>query len=226
MNILATGPEDIFQSLRALIPERHSLSLMSPNEITSQLAQQYNLLIDLDLDETPERLSIYSTFLNRPIIVRSVTQSLASMVSASGTEPQCVLIGMNLLTGFISRPHAEVSLLQEKDADTLDNLMTLLGLPYTRVEDRAGMVSPRIVCMIINEASFLLQEKGATPSGIDTAMLLGVNYPKGPLAWADEIGLPLVVKTLQAVHAETGDDRYRVCPLLLRMSQRGEKFFF
>jgi 3-hydroxybutyryl-CoA dehydrogenase len=133
---------------------------------------------------------------------------------------------MNLLTGFISRPHAEVSLLQEKDADTLDNLMTLLGLPYTRVEDRAGMVSPRIVCMIINEASFLLQEKGATPSGIDTAMLLGVNYPKGPLAWADEIGLPLVVKTLQAVHAETGDDRYRVCPLLLRMSQRGEKFFF
>jgi 3-hydroxybutyryl-CoA dehydrogenase len=80
--------------------------------------------------------------------------------------------------------------------------------------------------MIINEASFLLQEKGATPSGIDTAMLLGVNYPKGPLAWADEIGLPLVVKTLQAVHAETGDDRYRVCPLLLRMSQRGEKFFF
>jgi 3-hydroxybutyryl-CoA dehydrogenase len=199
---------------------------MSPNEITSQLAQQYNLLIDLDLDETPERLSIYSTFLNRPIIVRSVTQSLASMVSASGTEPQCVLIGMNLLTGFISRPHAEVSLLQEKDADTLDNLMTLLGLPYTRVEDRAGMVSPRIVCMIINEASFLLQEKGATPSGIDTAMLLGVNYPKGPLAWADEIGLPLVVKTLQAVHAETGDDRYRVCPLLLRMSQRGEKFFF
>jgi 3-hydroxybutyryl-CoA dehydrogenase len=79
--------------------------------------------------------------------------------------------------------------------------------------------------MIINEAAYLLQEKGATQSGIDTAMLLGVNYPKGPLAWADEIGLELVVKTLQGIRQETGDERYKVCPLLLRMSQLGEKFF-
>lgn len=225
MKILVTGTESLFESLKSIIPERHTLEWRHPEEINSDLASHYNLVIDLSLDENPERLVIYAGLFNRPVIVRSVLHSLAGMTNMSGVEIQCVLIGMNLLPGLITRSHAEVSLLQEKDADTLDNLMSLLGVPYTKIADRAGMVSPRILCMIINEAAFLLQEKGASQSGIDTAMLLGVNYPKGPLAWADEIGIDLVVKTLQAIHQETGDDRYRVCPLLTRMSLLGEKFF-
>lgn len=225
MKILVTGTESLFAPLKSIIPDRHTLDWKHPDAINTQLANQYNLIIDLSLDENPERLVIYAGLFNRPVIVRSVLHSLAEMASMCGIEVKCVLIGMNLLPGFISRPHAEVSLLQEKDADTLDNLMSLLGLAYTKIEDRAGMVSPRILCMIINEAAFLLQEKGASQSGIDTAMLLGVNYPKGPLAWADEIGPDLVVKTLQAIQQETGDDRYRVCPLLNKMSLLGEKFF-
>ncbi len=225
MKILVTGQPHSFEAFKSVIPERHILEWHSPEVITSEFASNYNLIVDLDLDAFPERVTIYSYLLNRPVIVRSVIQSLASMVQLSGIDPECALIGMNLLPGLLARPHAEVALLREKDADTLDNLMSLLGIPYTKVEDRAGMVSPRILCMIINEAAYLLQEKGATQSGIDTAMLLGVNYPKGPLAWADEIGLELVVKTLQGIRQETGDERYKVCPLLLRMSQLGEKFF-
>lgn len=225
LKILLTGNSEFLPALRSLLPERHSIEFLRPDDVTTATAGHFNLIIDPELDENPERLNLYAGMLNRPVIGRAVTRSLASICEMAQVQPECVLIGMNLLPGFLQRPHAEVSLLNEKDQDTLDNLMNLIGLPYTRVEDRAGLVSPRILCMIINEACFLLQEKGATQSGIDTAMLLGVNYPKGPLAWADEIGIPLVVKTLQGIHQETGDDRYRVCPALLRMAQMKQSFY-
>ena len=53
------------------------------------------------------------------------------------------------------------------------------------VQDRTGMVMPRILCMLINEAAFALMENIASPSDIDTAMKLGTNYPFGPVEWAD-----------------------------------------
>lgn len=226
MKILVTGDLQNFDQLQSVIPERHILTAVPAHEFQSEQAGNYNLIIDMDLDENPERLVLYSGLSNRPVLACAVTRSLAEIVSLACVDPKCTLLGMNLMQGFLDRPHAEVSLFREKDSDSLDNLMNLMGLPYTLVSDRAGMVSPRVLAMIINEASFLLQEKGATHKGIDTAMLLGVNYPKGPLEWADQIGIGKVVAILNAVRRETGDERYKVSPLLYRMSLTGEKFYF
>ena len=76
------------------------------------------------------------------------------------------------------------------------------------------MVSPRVICMIINEAYFTFEEGTASREDIDLAMKLGTNYPFGPFEWADKIGLANVCKLLKAVYEDTGDARYKLCPLL------------
>jgi len=78
--------------------------------------------------------------------------------------------------------------------------------------------------MIINEAAFALQENVATAADIDMAMKLGTNYPKGPLAWCDEIGAYTVVAILEALQIEYGHDRYRVAPLLRLKAEAGRNF--
>ena len=72
----------------------------------------------------------------------------------------------------------------------------------------------RVIAMLINEAADALFLNIATKEDIDLAMTKGVNYPKGLLAWADEIGLENVLKQLKNLQAEYGEDRYRPSPLL------------
>ena len=71
--------------------------------------------------------------------------------------------------------------------------------------------------MLINEATDALFLKIASREDIDLAMTKGVNYPKGLLAWADEIGLENVLNQLEELYQEYGEDRYRPSPLLKRM---------
>ena len=79
--------------------------------------------------------------------------------------------------------------------------------------------------MLINEAINALFLNIATKEDIDLAMTKGVNYPKGLLAWADEIGLENVLKQLDYLHREYGEDRYRPS-ILLRKMVREEKTFY
>jgi 3-hydroxybutyryl-CoA dehydrogenase len=96
-----------------------------------------------------------------------------------------------------------------------------LGLQPSRVADGPGLVRARILSMIINEAATALMDGVASPADIDTAMRLGTNYPRGPLAWGDAIGLDVVLGVLRGLHEEYGEDRYRPCPLLTRYVQAG-----
>jgi 3-hydroxybutyryl-CoA dehydrogenase len=79
----------------------------------------------------------------------------------------------------------------------------------------------RIVCQVINEAAFALGEGVGSAADIDAGMTHGLNYPRGILAWADEIGLDQVVAMLDGLQFETGDDRYRVAPELRRLTLSG-----
>jgi 3-hydroxybutyryl-CoA dehydrogenase len=77
-----------------------------------------------------------------------------------------------------------------------------------------GWIVARVLSAIVNEAYFALGEGVATPDGIDTAMQLGTNYPKGPVAWGDEIGLRLVLETLLALEDWYRDGRFAPAPRL------------
>ena len=96
-----------------------------------------------------------------------------------------------------------------------------LGRHVEWVADTPGLVLGRIVCQVINEAAFALGEGVGSAADIDAGMVHGLNYPRGILAWADEIGLDHVVAVLDALQVETGDDRYRLAPELRRLTLSG-----
>jgi len=102
------------------------------------------------------------------------------------------------------------------------------GAPVREAKQDAAIgqaIFDRILAMLINEAVDAVLMGVASPGDIDLAMTKGVNYPKGLLAWANEIGLSTVLARLEALQAEYGEDRYRPSPLLRRMVRDGRQFF-
>jgi 3-hydroxybutyryl-CoA dehydrogenase len=77
-----------------------------------------------------------------------------------------------------------------------------------------GFIFPRTISQIINEAWFALEDELASEKAIDTAMLFGVNYPRGPLEWGDAAGLQNTVLLLEELYKDTKNKRYRVCQKL------------
>jgi 3-hydroxybutyryl-CoA dehydrogenase len=82
----------------------------------------------------------------------------------------------------------------------------------------------RVLAMLVNEAVDAVFLNVASAADVELAMTKGVNYPKGLLAWGDEIGLGRILDRLTGLQAEYGDDRYRPSPLLRRMVREGKRF--
>ncbi|HEY3747026.1 MAG TPA: 3-hydroxyacyl-CoA dehydrogenase NAD-binding domain-containing protein [Gemmatimonadaceae bacterium] len=95
----------------------------------------------------------------------------------------------------------------------------------TEDKDLGDLIFKRILCMLINQAADALYYRVASATDIDRAMMLGVNYPKGLLAWADEMGIDETVKWLSALQEFYGEERYRPSPLLKTMEADGFTFF-
>lgn len=95
-------------------------------------------------------------------------------------------------------------------------LFQAAGFAVTRLDDVPGMAVMRTVAMLANEAADAVNQGVCSARAVDIAMQKGVNYPRGPLAWADTVGLRQVVAVLSNLAATYGEDRYRVSPLLRR----------
>ncbi|MGY8888515.1 MAG: 3-hydroxyacyl-CoA dehydrogenase family protein, partial [Flavobacteriales bacterium] len=85
-------------------------------------------------------------------------------------------------------------------------------------------ISERIISMLINEAADAVYLGVASTEDVDTAMLKGVNYPKGLLVWAEEMGLQKVVRIIDALRDTYGETRYRCSPLLRKLAAEGGEF--
>ncbi len=96
-----------------------------------------------------------------------------------------------------------------------------LGLSPVVLPDQPGGVGFRILAMLINEAYSALREGVADAATLDRAMELGTRYPRGPLAWAEGLGLPYLLAGLKGLFSELGEDRYRPDPLLVRRAAVG-----
>jgi 3-hydroxybutyryl-CoA dehydrogenase len=130
------------------------------------------------------------------------------------------IIGIGIYNTFSNAKLLEIAPSKIADAKILENAENFLkeiNVNYTKVPDRAGLVFPRILSMIINEAVQVYSENAASRDDIDTAMKLGTNYPFGPLEWADKLGIDLVYNILTALQNEYGEDRYRPHPALKEM---------
>ena len=115
---------------------------------------------------------------------------------------------------------ATSSATDEATLTTAKDFVKALGKESAVVQDSIGMVMPRVLCMLINEACFAMMEGVAAGKDIDTAMKLGTNYPSGPVEWGKRIGFTQVEAVLSALHHSFGEDRYRVAPLLRQMAFR------
>ena len=103
---------------------------------------------------------------------------------------------------------------------------SLENLPKANEDRQLGKkILWRVLSMLINEAADALFLKIASREAIDLAMTKGVNYPKGLLVWADEIGINNVLKQLEDLQKEYGEDRYRPSPLLKNMVKENKTFY-
>ncbi len=122
--------------------------------------------------------------------------------------------------------HVEAGLLGRKSGQGYYDYRAGAVRPEPTKNSELGQrIVDRVVAMLINEAAEALFMGLATAEDLDLAMTQGVNYPKGLLRWADEIGVSTVHRRLQALQEEYGEDRYRPSPLLRRMSQEGRRFY-
>jgi 3-hydroxybutyryl-CoA dehydrogenase len=103
-------------------------------------------------------------------------------------------------------------------------LLQAAGFAVSQLADVPGMAVMRTVCMLANEGADAVYQNVCSAPAVDQAMRLGTNYPRGPLAWADAIGLPTVRCVLANLAENYGEDRYRISPLITRKVFSGKRF--
>ncbi|SEK92859.1 3-hydroxybutyryl-CoA dehydrogenase [Chitinophaga rupis] len=219
MNILVVGDAARYEELQQKGLGSHRVRWVQNLDIVT-LPGSFDLVIDLVLDDALHHAAVYAKAAAVPVLAGLAKTSLSDLMHAYAFSYGFNIIACNWLPGFINRPVTETAILDEEQKPVLESLMQQLGWQYALVQDSVGMVTPRVVSMIINEAYYTTEAGTATREDIDTAMKLGTNYPYGPFEWAQHIGIKHVYDILTAVHTATGDERYRVCSLLQQEAQK------
>ena len=138
-----------------------------------------------------------------PVFVNAVIKTLKDL------PPSCIRI--NGWPGFLMNKHVEIAA-SSTNLSTAQKILGALQWSYINVPDIEGMIAPRTVATIINEAYFALEEQISSKDQIDIAMKLGTNYPYGPFEWAQKIGLRKIFNLLMQLYQT--DERYMPAPFL------------
>lgn len=158
------------------------------------------------------------------VILASNTSSISITRLAAATRRPAQVIGMHFMNPVPLMALVEVIRGLQTSNETLAAVLEVcqkMGKTPVEAGDSPGFISNRILCPMINEAIFALQEGVGTPEAIDTVLQLGMKHPLGPLALADLIGLDVVLFILEVLQRDLGEDKYRPAPLLRKMVAAG-----
>jgi 3-hydroxybutyryl-CoA dehydrogenase len=149
---------------------------------------------------------------------------LCAKGSLGALDPGGSAVGFHVLgplahAGLVELTRSESS--SPLAAARAERFFAALGKHVAWVGDAPGLVLGRIVCQVINESAFALGEGVGDARDIDTGMVLGLSHPRGPLEWADAIGLDHVLTVLGALYDEYREERYRPAPALRRLVSAG-----
>ncbi len=146
----------------------------------------------------------FSQIRDRPVFVNAV-EEISTQLPANA-------IRINAWPGFLERKFIEIVADTEQKKTWTSFVLNALGWHFQLVPDIPGMIAPRTIAMIINEAYFALGEGVSSKEEIDIAMKLGTNYPMGPFEWSETIGLEKIYRLLTRLAIT--DNRYAAAPLM------------
>ena len=162
--------------------------------------------------------------LGEQAIIASNTSSISITKMAAATSRPDRFIGMHFMNPVPVMKLVEIIRgIATSDATyaAVEEMTKALGKVPVEVNDAPGFISNRVLLPMINEAIFALHEGVAEAEAIDTVMKLGMNHPMGPLTLADFIGLDTCLFIMRVLHEGLGEDKYRPCPLLVKMVDAG-----
>lgn len=182
----------------------------------------YDIVTDLNFGDHCQHLDFYQTLKPKMLLLSATKIRLGEIFTDYPVS--FPVVGINTHPLFIQNVK-EVKLLDNKHRETFEYYAEKLGWKYCITDDRVGMVTSRVVCMIINEACYTYMEGTASIEDIDKAMKLGTNYPYGPFEWCDKIGIKNVYEMLKDLYEDTMDERFKICPLLKTKYLKKERFY-
>jgi 3-hydroxybutyryl-CoA dehydrogenase len=188
--ILAVLASELIKQEIETSPFFRSHEVIHTENISQWAQSNADAYFDLNFEPGPEIINRCSKLLPKPVLVNAVTETLDQI------NPDFIRI--NGWPGFLKGKYLEAAAgtqMQEK-------IKPIFGEQVILVPDQPGLISARIVAMIINEAFFTWEEGTASKEDIDTAMKLGTGYPYGPFEWTDLIGIKRIAALLRRLKEE------------------------
>ncbi len=203
MTIAVLADETLKQEwLSKNVPD--NVELIWADSVRSLTMVDADAYFDLLFTDDGERTGKLRQVKGKPFFVNAVTSTNRSI-----GEP---FIRINAWPTMLQRPVTEISLPAPSYEDQVRDIFRQLDWRYQPVPDLPGMITARVLAMIINEAYYTYGAGVSTKEEIDIAMKLGTNYPLGPFAWSEKIGLQRIYELL--VRLGETDPRYTVAPAL------------
>ena len=164
-----------------------------------------DVYFDLLFHPDRERMAELSRLKEKPVFINAVNETLA--------ESALSFIRVNAWPTMWNRDITEVAIHAPSQEQVVASVFKKLQWAYLIVPDIPGMITPRVIATIINEAYYALEQEVSTKEEIDLAMKLGTNYPMGPFEWSQKIGLKKVHSLLNKLSLT--EERYKPSELLV-----------
>lgn len=214
MNIALFGDNSlVLDELNEMLSPVHQVSNVIDKNKTNLIFE----ITTFDKEFKFSNIDLFNSTAGDNTVIISNSNCIKLLDQARYTKNPGRLLGMSLYPTFSLTKGLEFSITNFSNVESIqivEDAFRHVEMEKFWVQDKPGMINLRLICLIINEAYLVWQEKTANREDIDTAMKLGTNYPFGPIEWSERIGIDNVYAILYAMNEEYGEDRYRITPLL------------